>query len=185
VRLFVAVSLPGALADPLAALQADLPAPLRRTDPTDAHLTLKFLGEVPGGRADDAADALRRAVAGAAVGPFDASVGGLGVFPSLDYVSVVWTGVRAGDAELTALADAVERETVAAGFDPRDHDEFTPHVTLARMDDARGKARVRELVETTDPEVGSFRVEAVELVESRRDDDGPTYRTVDRVPLES
>lgn len=184
VRLFVAVTVPDCLRERLAAAQADLPPALRRTDPADAHLTLKFLGDAD---PDPARTAVRRAVAAAGVAPFEATLTGLGVFPSLDYVRVVWLGVGAGSAELTRLADAVERETVAAGFDPRDHDEFTPHVTLARMSDARGKARVQELVdgddEETSPEPGSFRVEAVRLMESTGGD--PRYRTVERVPLES
>jgi 2'-5' RNA ligase len=179
VRLFVAVTLPDRLCGPVAALQADLPPSLRRTDPADAHLTLKFLGDSAPG---PAREAVREAVRSAGVAPFEATLGGLGVFPSLDYVRVVWLGVGAGGAELTRLADAVEASTVAAGFDPRDHD-FTPHVTLARMDDARGKERVRELVEETDPAPGSFRVEAVRLVESTGGE--PRYRTVERVPLES
>jgi 2'-5' RNA ligase len=179
VRLFVAVTLPDRLSDPLAAVQADLPPSLRRTDPADAHLTLKFLGDAD---PDPAREAVRRAVRSVGVAPFEATLAGLGVFPSLDYVRVVWLGVGAGRAELTRLADAVETETVAAGFNPRDHDAFTPHVTLARMSDARGKERVRELVEETAPEPGSFRVEAVRLMESTGGD--PRYRTVERVPLE-
>lgn len=179
VRLFVAVTLPDRLREQIAAIQADLPPPLRRTDPADAHLTLKFLGEA---EPDPAREAVREAVRSAGVAPFEATLGGLGVFPSLDYVRVVWLGVRDGTEELTRLADAVEASTVAAGFDPRDHEEFTPHVTLARMSDARGKARVRELVEETDPEPGSFRVESVRLMESTGGD--PRYRTVERVPLE-
>lgn len=179
-RLFVAVTLPDALRDPLAALQADLPDPLRRTDPADAHLTLKFLGEA---EPDDARDALRAAVAAADVDPFTVRLGGLGVFPDRDYIRVVWVGVREGETALAALADAVERETVAAGFDERDH-AFTPHVTLARMDDARGKERVQALLDERTPDVGPFRVEAVRLVESVRDGDGPRYRTVERAPLD-
>jgi 2'-5' RNA ligase len=50
------------------------------------------------------------------------------------------------------------------------------------MDDARGKARVRELVEGTDPTPGSVSVEAVRLMESTGSE--PRYRTVERVPLE-
>ncbi len=178
-RLFIAVTLPDRLREQIAAVQADLPPSLRRTDPADAHLTLKFLGEAE--RAP-AASAVRAAVASAGVPPFEARLSGLGVFPSLDYVRVVWLGVREGTAELTRLADAVEEATVADGFDPRDHD-FTPHVTLARMDDAWGKERVRELVERTDPDLGSFQVEAVRLMEST--DSDPRYRTVERVPLET
>lgn len=179
-RLFVAVTLPDRLREQIAAIQADLPPSLRRTDPADAHLTLKFLGDA---EPEPAREAVSEAVRSAGVLPFDATLGGLGVFPSLDYVRVVWLGVRDGIEDLTRLADAVERATVAAGFDPRDH-EFTPHVTLARMDDARGKARVRELVEGTDPEPGSFRVESVRLMASVLGDDGPQYRTVERVPLD-
>ena len=178
-RLFVAVGLPDRLREQIAAVQADLPPSLRRTDSADAHLTLKFLGEA---EPASAARALRAGVTSAGVAPFETTLGGLGVFPSLDYVRVVWLGVREGTAELTRLADAVEDATVAAGFEPRDH-AFTPHVTLARMDDARGKDRVRELVAETDPAPGSFRVEAVRLMESTGGD--PRYRTVERVPLET
>ncbi|MFB6169021.1 MAG: RNA 2',3'-cyclic phosphodiesterase [Haloferacaceae archaeon] len=177
-RLFVAVPLPDRLREQIAALQADLPPSLRRTDPGDAHVTLKFLGAA---EPTPAARSVRAAVASADVAPFEATLSGLGVFPALDYVRVVWLGVQDGTEELARLADAVERETVAAGFDPRDH-EFTPHVTLARMDDARGKERVRELVEETDPEPGSFRVESVRLMESTGGE--PRYRTVERVPLD-
>ncbi|ESS06532.1 MAG: 2''-5'' RNA ligase [uncultured archaeon A07HB70] len=180
-RLFVAVTLPDALRDPLAALQSDLPDPLRRTDPADAHLTLKFLGET--GQPDDARDALRAAVASVDVAPFTVRLCGLGVFPDRDCIRVVWVGVREGDEALSTLAAAVERETVAAGFDGRDH-VFTPHVTLARADDARGAARVRDFVDETTPDVGSFRVEAVRLVESVLDGDGPRYQTVERAPLD-
>jgi 2'-5' RNA ligase len=179
VRLFVAVDVPARLREALAAVQSDLPDPLRRTAPGDAHLTLKFLGDALA--PDPAAAAVGRAVDVAGVTPFDVELGGLGVFPSLDYVRVVWVGVREGAGPLGRLAEAAERETVAAGADARDHG-FTPHVTLARMNDARGAARVRELAETTDPDVGRFRAEAVRLVESTGGD--PRYRTVARVSLD-
>jgi 2'-5' RNA ligase len=177
VRLFVAVDVPDRLRDALAAVQSDLPDPSRRTDPADAHLTLAFLGETTA--PDAVVDAVRRAVDAAGVAPFDAELGGLGAFPSLDRVRVVWVGVREGAGSLARLAEAVERETVAAGFDASDH-EFTPHVTLARVD--RADPRVRDLVEGSDPDVGRFRVAAVAVVESTGGD--PRYRTVARVPLD-
>ncbi|UIO99992.1 RNA 2',3'-cyclic phosphodiesterase [Halobaculum sp. CBA1158] len=198
-RLFVSVDLPDRLADGVAALQdplRDVPS-LRFTDPEQAHVTLKFFGEVNESRVGDVTEALERAVASAArsaaesrtesddagVGPFDAEVGGLGVFPSREYVSVIWVGVREGEgaAELTRLAGAVERATVALGFDEADH-EFTPHVTLARMDDARGKDRVLEYLET-DPTVGRFEVDEIRLTESTLTEKGPEYETRARVSL--
>jgi 2'-5' RNA ligase len=117
-RLFVGVDLDG-LADQVAEAQApfrDLPG-LSPTDPDQAHVTLTFLGEADHDRTALSA-AIDRAVEAAAVDPFQASIEGLGVFPSLDYISVVWLGVSAGSEELTALQEALEAETTAIGYDP-------------------------------------------------------------------
>lgn len=183
-RLFVSVDLPADLATAVERAQRPLrEAPgVRLVDPDRAHVTLRFLGDVPDDRLGAVERAVGDAVAAAGVGPFDATVGGLGVFPSPDRVRVVWAGLREGGERLTRLHEAVEREAVALGVDPADH-EFTPHVTLARTDDGRATAPVREVVAGTDPTVGTFRVEAVHLTESRLDGDGPRYRTVARYPL--
>jgi 2'-5' RNA ligase len=181
-RLFVSVPLHG-LAAEVAAAQDPLDLPgLTLTDPTQAHVTLKFLGEVDESRVDDLTDAVERAVEAADVAPFDAEVGGYGVFPSLGYIRVVWLGFRSETEPSTRLHEAIERETVALGFDPEDH-SFTPHATLARMGDARSKDEVREVVESDGPDVGTLRVDGVELTESTLTDDGPRYSTVERFGL--
>lgn len=184
-RLFVSVDPPNRLADEFAAVQDPLRdvESLRLTDPEQAHCTLKFLGDTDESRVDDVTEALEAAVADAGVGPFEVEVGGLGVFPSREYISVIWVGVREGRGagELTRLAEAVERETVARGFDEADH-AFTPHFTLARMNDARGKAGVLAYLDE-DPTVGRFAVEEVRLTESTLTRDGPEYETRARVSL--
>lgn len=178
-RLFVAVDLPDRLADAIETAQDRLRDAdgLRFTDPGNAHVTLQFLGETDPDRREAVAAAVERGVEAAGVGPFDCAVGGLGVFPDLGYISVVWAGIQEGGPDLAALHDAVVEETAALGFSDEDHD-FTPHVTLARMDDTRGKELVRRMVEGTDPMVGRFRVEEVRLKWSRLTDDGPEYDTV-------
>jgi 2'-5' RNA ligase len=152
------------------------------TDPEQAHVTLEFLGDVDGGELDALIDDLAAAVDDAGVDPFDAELGGYGVFPTLDYISVVWLGVGEGGAELTRLHEAVEDRTTALGFEPEDH-EFTPHVTLARMDHAANKDRVQELVRERDPDAGTDRVEEIRLTESNLTPSGPEYETVERFPL--
>ena len=185
-RLFVSIDLPDSLTDAVRSAQerfADADG-LRFTDPAQAHVTMKFLGDTDESRVPDVRDAVQAAIADADAAPYDATVGGFGVFPSPDYISVVWAGVRdgAGAAETTALAEAIEREAVERGFDAESH-SFTPHVTIARMDDARGKDLVRRVVSEADPDIGTFRVEEVRLTESRLTDDGPRYETVERYPL--
>ena len=183
-RLFVSVDLPDGLADEVRALQEEFADAdgLRFTEPEQVHVTLKFLGEVDRTRLDEVESATEDAIDAARVDPFDVTFGGLGVFPSLDYISVVWFGVREGDEELTRLHEAIEEETTAIGFDPEDH-EFTPHVTLARMEHAGGKDLVQELVRERDPTIGEMRVREVRLTESDLGPGGPEYSTVTRFAL--
>ncbi|GGL29933.1 RNA 2',3'-cyclic phosphodiesterase [Halarchaeum grantii] len=183
-RLFVSVDLPESLVDPVRDLQsafADADG-LDPVDPANAHVTLKFLGDLTDEEYEDAVAALERGVEAAGVGPFEASFEGLGVFPSMEYISVVWLGVGAGADHLTALHDAFEREYAALGVEPDDH-EFTPHVTLGRLRHAGGKGRVREVVRERTPDVGAMRVGEVRLTESTLTHDGPEYETRERVPL--
>ncbi|NHN43566.1 RNA 2',3'-cyclic phosphodiesterase [Halorubellus sp. JP-L1] len=178
-RLFVSVDLPDALAPAVADVQS-LVADAAGVDPTDpeqTHVTLQFLGETPEHRLDAVADAVQAAVDDADVDPFEVEYGDLGVFPSLDYVSVVWLGVREGDLELARLHEAVERETTALGYDPEDH-EFTPHATIARVRHGGGKDRVQSVVVEEEPTVGTATVDEVRLTESVLTDDGPRYETV-------
>lgn len=181
-RLFVSVDLDG-----LAEAVREAQEPFRLdgldlTDPEQAHVTLKFLGDVEESRVSAVEDALSRAVSAASVDPFEAHFAGYGVFPSLDYISVVWFGVEAGSDQLTQLHEAVEREITDLGFDSETH-EFTPHVTLARMDHAARKKRVQRIVQERDPDVGTLWVEEVRLTESTLTSEGPVYDTVAKFPL--
>jgi len=185
-RLFVSVDFPEALTDAIAEVQEQLAdaSGVRLTDPTQTHVTLKFLGDVPESAPDgevdlDATiDAIEAGVADADVGPFDATVAGLGAFPSREYISVLWLGIDDGTAELTELHEGIEKRAVELGFEPEEH-AFTPHATIARMDHAGGKEHAQSVLEEYSPEIGTFRVESVTLTESQLRDDGPVYETVE------
>jgi len=189
-RLFVSVDLPSELAGAIAEVQEPFgeASGVRLTDPEQAHVTLKFLGEVPetaageGPDLDATVDAIAAGVADAEVEPFDVAVRGLGAFPSPEYISVLWVGIDAGAEELAALHQEIEDRTVAIGFDPEDHD-FTPHATIGRMDHAGGKELVQTALEERSPEIGRFQVEEVRLTESTLGPDGPVYETVERFDL--
>jgi len=182
-RLFVSADLDG-VAEETGEVQDRLAeaSGLRMTDPEQAHVTLKFLGETDPDRLPELRETLQAAVTDAGVDPFTAEIGGLGVFPSLEYISVVWVGVRAGSEQLTRLHETVEKRTTTMGFEPEEH-EFTPHTTVARMDHAGGKGLVQEAVENGDPDIGTVRIEEVRLTESELTADGPEYSTVERFGL--
>jgi len=181
-RLFVSVDFED-VADAIEALQEPLTglSGVRPTDPEQAHVTVKFLGE----RDHDLealSTALKRAIEEAGTEPFEATLGGVGAFPSEEYIRVVWAGVEAGAAEMSELRRHVERETTALGYDEERH-EFTPHVTLARMEHAAEKAAVQRFLDEATPEIGPVRIEELRLKESMLTDDGPEYRTVERFHL--
>ena len=157
-------------------------AGLRLVDPANTHVTLKFLGDVPTGRVSAVREALSEAVASTGLAPFDLRLGGYGAFPSSDYISVVWLGVQSGGSELTRLQEAVETRLVELGFDAEDHD-FTPHVTIARMDHAAGKDHVQRLLGEPATGTTAMRVEHVSLTESTLTKEGPVYSTVASIPL--
>ena len=188
-RLFVSIDLPDQLADPIGEVQElfEGAGGLNVTDPEQAHVTMKFLGDVDEDRLDEVTAAVERGVergvdhAGIA-DSFPARFAGLGVFPSPDYISVVWLGVEVGKEEMTALHECIEDETTDIGFDPEEN-EFTPHVTLARMEHADGKERVQEVVEDRHPTVGEMVVDEVRLTKSDLTQDGPEYSTVESFPL--
>ncbi len=125
-RLFVAVPLPEAVRERLAGLRTGLPG-ARWVSADNMHVSLRFVGEVDEGVAEDL-DAALSAVHGPA---FDLSLAGVGCFQSGRRVRVVWASVD-GSAALTHLHGKVESAVVRSGFGPEGR-KFKPHVTLARL----------------------------------------------------
>jgi len=162
----------------------DVPAPSgeapRRSAPE--HLTLLFLGEIPRERIGPISDGL--APVGASFPPFNATLEGVGAFPSAEHPRVVWIGATEGGAELTHLATVVREALVAQG-DPTRRDAFSPHLTLFRVRSASDFRRARELLSgaVPPPPPRRFRVTEFVLKESELSPRGATHRTVVSFPL--
>ena len=152
--------------------------------PESVHLTLFFLGEIDseGDRLEAVTDAIEEGVSESGVSSFEAAFGGLGVFPSREYICVLWVGVREGSEKLTRLQERIEGRLTDLGFEPDDHD-FTPHATIARMRHAGGKERLQRKLDELDATLGTGTVEAVHLTESTLTGDGPEYETVEQFSL--
>jgi 2'-5' RNA ligase len=188
VRLFVAVEIAPLVAAAASALSDLLRRRAGRLAP-DAritwiptarlHITVRFIGN-----ADDArTDAIRAALEPPLrVEPFDLVLAGSGAFPRAGAPRVLWAGVSAGGESL----DKVEREVTArlqeVGVAPEPRD-YRPHLTLARIRDAAGLTSSRLCEGLADQMVGTTRVEAITLFESRLSPKGPTYVPLRRTPL--
>lgn len=124
-RMFVALPLPEPVRASLATLCFGLPG-ARWVRPDSFHITLRFLGELDGGAAEDV-DAL---LDGIRAPEFEVEIADVGCFSNGRTVRVVWAGVKPS-AALSHLHDKVESAVVRAGL-PADGHRFVPHVTLTR-----------------------------------------------------
>lgn len=132
-RLFIAVMLPRDVQDTLAKLVGLLDAHrsiLRPVRPEALHFTLRFLGETPAPLEQAAAQAC--AAATRDVAPFALGIGGFGTFPNARRPRVIWLGLRDGAAPLIALQRRLDDELLRRHV-VTDRDDFTPHLTLARV----------------------------------------------------
>ena len=185
-RLFVSIDLEPSLCHEVASVQTvfrDLPG-ISLTDPEQAHITLKFLGDVDEDAIESITETLSAALNQSGITHFPIRVEGLGVFPEFAYISVIWLGVREGGNEVAALHSAIDDPLVSLGFDPESF-EFIPHVTIARMTHGEAKDSVQDVLRTTDPSVGEMLVTEICLTESTLTADGPVYDTVEAIPLDS
>ncbi len=125
-RLFVALALPPPVREALAVLAQPLPG-VTWTRPDQLHVTLRFLGEVPGKKID----AITTRLASIQVAAFVLPLEGMGTFPPHRPPRVAWIGVGSGHPRLFQLRQRLDDALLAAGvqFDLR---AFHPHVTLAR-----------------------------------------------------
>lgn len=124
-RLFVALSLPDAVAQALALIQTGVPG-ARWMTREQLHLTLRFIGEVDGRDADAVDDALSSILEPG----FALELKGVGEFGGKRPHSL-WAGVKANES-LSHLQRKIESALQRIGLEP-DRRKFTPHVTLARL----------------------------------------------------
>jgi 2'-5' RNA ligase len=129
IRLFVALALPAAIKAQLAMLSGGIPG-ARWVPPENYHLTLRFIGEVEGWKAQEVDEAL----AAIRAPSFELSLRGVGTFERGGRISALWVGVEKTEG-LSFLQSKVETALQRIGLEP-ERKRFAPHVTLARTDRA-------------------------------------------------
>lgn len=177
-RLFVALALSVSVRERLAALQSGLEG-ARWVDPENFHLTLRFVGEVDEGAAEDVAAVLT----GLRAPAFSLGLLGIGHFEKRGRPSAVWAGVVPNPA-LDTLQKRVEAAVRRAGL-PAESRKFTPHVTLSRFrGDVSGVAVARWIEHVMPFGVEPFPVTEMTLFRSTLGHAGPTYNVEQVYPLE-
>ncbi len=141
------------------------------------HVTLRFLGDTDPSRVPELAARVAEQTAGLA--PIELRLGRIGAFPTARRPRVIVVHAEP-ERELTALAEAVERGVVAAGFEPEPR-RFRAHLTLGRV-----RSRAPDLRGVTVPDTAARHAcdvtEAV-LFRSELRPSGARYTPLERIPL--
>jgi len=189
-RLFIALETNDAMQQAIAAAQQTLrrrgDLPVRWTNPTQAHLTLQFLGDVVAEHVPGLVQAVKPAVA--RHGALFLRSGDVGAFPSADAPRVLWLGVRGDEARLLALQHAVAGVVVSVEGVVADRKAFRPHLTLGRVRNGQRDmpglhAIAAALTRPVAVPPAAWPVGAVSLIRSVLGPGGPLYTTLERLPL--
>jgi len=177
VRLFVAQEIPAVVRENFAALLASFRAITKEprwVRAENLHVTLKFLGEV----AESKLDAVRNALGEIRSDKVVAlEFRGLGFFPNEKHPRVLWAGMEASLNLRTLVAD-IEGAMEELGF-PCEKKEFSPHLTLARLERPRLPEALRNAIaENHRREFGSLRTNEFHLIHSKLKPTGAEYTTV-------
>lgn len=172
-RLFVAIRPPAEIRDLLIDTMGGIEG-LRWQDEDQLHLTIRFVGEVDGSRAED----LALALTSLRFEPLDLRINGVGRFEQRRG-GALWAGVEPKEP-LARLAAKVDRLCQSVGLEP-ERRTYHPHITLARW--SRGGGPVEPfLLRHARLSSPPWQADRVTLYESRLGRDGAHYEPVADYP---
>lgn len=190
VRLFVALEIPAAVRDNLAAFikemqsgafrdMRDVSQPpvekrVRWVSPENLHVTLKFIGEVP----DAKLEGIRAALSTVRTDmPVELQFRGLAFFPDENLPTVLWTTVKAS-TNLQSLATDIDRTLATQGI-AKEKRTFVPHLTLARfLPPGLNEKLLTAIHKNGQREFEIFQTHEFQLIKSKLEAAGAEYTTL-------
>lgn len=157
-------------------MQEELDYGFNNVESGKMHITLQFFQDV----ADDEVNEIIEAMKDVDKNPFSLKIKGAGVFPSKDYIRVVWAGIESED--IHEFKQQVSEHPVSSD----NNYDFHPHVTLARVDKISRKDKKefrKKLEEYEEERIGEIEVNCIKLFESVQTENGNEYRLLEKVEL--
>ena len=143
------------------------------------HITLKFFGEIQKDMLEKITDVVRSSTTHVCSFSFD--MAGCGAFPNMNYLRVIWLGLK-NHERLLSLGNQLQESFEELGFKK---EKFTPHLTIFRIKSAKNKKKILEVLEEyKNTSFGSVKVNQLLLMESTLTQKGPIYSVLQRFELE-
>ncbi len=170
-RLFIAIDF-NELKEDMIKLQGNTDESLAKLKKTATfHLTLKFLGQV----SEDKVESIKEKLKEVKFEPFSLVLDKIGVFPSENYIRVIWAGVKPKN-EIVELQKKIEK--VLEEFDFKKDFKFHPHITLARVKFVNDKEKFVKNLEEIKVKEKKIEVKDFRLVKSTLTPKGPVYEDI-------
>ena len=187
-RCFIAIDIDNEIRKGLAGLLDELrsKADVRKGDvkwvePESIHLTLKFLGEVNDSQLADVCNIVKD-VASRHKG-FTLEVKTVGCFGGKS-ARVLWVGAGEDCLELLELQEELEEQLALAGW-PKEAREFSAHLTLCRIRNAKAGIKLAQMAEQyKDFELGTLAADSVCVYQSKLTPNGPIYTVLGTYQLQ-
>lgn len=137
------------------------------------HILLKFLGNISNNTKSKIIPLLSEI--SNKHSSFNIKIEGVDVFPSLNYIRVIWVGVSKGKRQLEKLSKDIENFLTKINI-PKENRKYIPHITLGRMNSGKNKEEVKKIIENNkDSNFGEIEVNEFKLFKSDLTKKGPIY----------
>ncbi len=169
-RLFIAIGF-NEFKEYLAELQKLLPDNAKLSLVKSFHLTLKFLGDVQPDKADDIVKILKAVK----FEPFIAHLDSIGIFPTENYIRVVWVGLQP-EEKIAVLQKQID-DSLKKFF--KKEKDFKAHITLCRVKYPEDKKSFVEELKKIKVEKKKIGIKDFRLVKSTLTPSGPVYEDLE------
>ena len=172
-RLFIAIEILDNIKEYMTKIQEKIDndlAKIKFANKNQMHLTLKFLGEVQPNNVNEIKEELKKIK----FELFSVYLDSTGVFPSENYIRVVWVGLKP-EEEIIRLQENID-ERLKKWF--KKEKNFKPHLTLARVKFVEDKNKFIEKLKKIKVENKKIDVNNFKLIKSTLTEKGPIYEEV-------
>lgn len=143
------------------------------------HFTFKFLGDISPEKTETIIEIVEENIKG--YSPFDITIKGMGAFPNMDYIRVIWLGVEHPGA-FSKVQRELDNEFASLGF--KKERSYIPHLTIGRVKGAQNKDELISVVEKLeDIEIGTMNIDRLTLKKSELTPVGPMYTDLQEIFL--
>lgn len=166
-RCFIAIDLPEKVKEEISNIQKKLPeARMNLVNPDNAHLTLKFIGEIDSKSAEKIRESIKEV-------KFDIKcrISGIGVF-SPSFIRVIWISLEP-EEKLGEIQLLIDNKLEELGF--KREKKWKAHLTIARVKQIEDKQKFLEKLRKINIKPVDFNANNIKLKKSVLTSKGPVY----------